>query len=79
MTSSTFSIAESTSDLANRFSKAIEKNEQLRTAEQLKTLHAKMELIRDLGQRGLLNRQEFVAEPSADTFEKIYSSTLAKF
>lgn len=77
MTSSIFSIAASTSDLADRFSKAVEKSEQLRTADQIRDLHAKMELIRDLSARGLLNRQDYQAEPSAEAFERIYSSNIA--
>lgn len=74
MTSNIFSTAVSTSDLSDRFNEAVEKNERARTAEQLNNLHEKMELIQRLSSRGLLNRQDFQAEPSAEAFEKIYQS-----
>lgn len=77
MTSNIFSIAAATSDLAERFNEAVEKNEKARTADQLNKLHEKMELIQRLSSRGLLNRQDFQAEPSSETFEKIYSSNIA--
>lgn len=73
MTSNIFSTIVITSDFSERFNEAVLKNEKVRTAEQLRKLHQKMDLIQRLENQGMLFRQEFQPKPSANEFNTTYS------